>query len=88
MAHAGKYGTFIGHKDAFFAVIEATGTLGAVFHTASTNHANAVPLYTFNLDGCSIAGCAMPLFNGPPSAFQVGVAPPRPFMCFERVVHC
>eukprot|EP00200_Dunaliella_tertiolecta_P010186 CAMPEP_0202370436 /NCGR_PEP_ID=MMETSP1127-20130417/2048_1 /ASSEMBLY_ACC=CAM_ASM_000462 /TAXON_ID=3047 /ORGANISM="Dunaliella tertiolecta, Strain CCMP1320" /LENGTH=2277 /DNA_ID=CAMNT_0048966385 /DNA_START=70 /DNA_END=6903 /DNA_ORIENTATION=+ len=66
----GKYGTFIGHKDAFFAVIEATGTLGAVFHTASTNHANAVPLYTFNLDGCSIAGCAMPLFNGPPSAFQ------------------
>jgi len=51
--------------------VEATGTLGAVFHTASTSHANAVPLYTFDLAGSSMLGCAMPLFSGPPSAFQV-----------------
>jgi len=69
----GKYGAFIGHKDAYFAVVESTGNLGAVFHTASTNHANAVPLYTFNLEGCSFAGVAMPIFGGPPSAFQVCV---------------
>lgn len=68
---AGKYGAFLGDSGSCFAVVEATGCLGAVFHTASTSHANAVPLYTFDLSGCSLLGCAMPLFAGPPSSFQV-----------------
>ena len=65
---AGKYGAFLGPDDSHFAVVEPTGHVAAVFLTAATTSATSVPLFTINMDGCSMAGGAVsyPLFMGPP----------------------
>lgn len=62
---------FVGPDDSHVAVVEATGNTVAVFATAATASAAAVPAFTVNHDGGSMFGIAGPLFAGP-TALAVG----------------
>lgn len=94
---AGKYGAFLGPRGTLFAVVEATGKLGAVFESRATTHAEATPLYTFQLNDASLAGHAAPLLQGAPVVRRGGLfadlfsfylvllgSPRRRCCCWER----